>query len=138
MSQHNAAFALYGLSDNEDNLVEFVKEGAVQRIKECDLIVQVRPACCTGLLLLPSLPTLCLLGALLLLPVAKTLCCPAPRAPVLQASKDCVEKTIKRLRDKLKDRILGQILYIMQVGFQRSQLCLLTAVCYVGHSCLAP
>lgn len=39
--QHNAAFALYGLSDNEDNLIEFVREGAVQRIKECDLIVQV-------------------------------------------------------------------------------------------------
>jgi len=28
--QHNAAFALYGLSDNEDNLLEFVREGAVQ------------------------------------------------------------------------------------------------------------
>lgn len=28
-----------------------------------------------------------------------------------------MEKTIKRLRDKLKDRILGQILYIMQVGW---------------------
>ena len=39
-----------------------------------------------------------------------------PVASPRQASKDCVEKTVKRLRDKLKDRILGQILYIMQVG----------------------
>jgi hypothetical protein len=39
--QHNAAFALYGLSDNEDNLVCFVREGAVQRIMDCELLVQV-------------------------------------------------------------------------------------------------
>ena len=32
--QHNAAFALYGLSDNEDNLLEFVREGAVQ-VRRC-------------------------------------------------------------------------------------------------------
>ncbi|GAB4819192.1 hypothetical protein N2152v2_006238 [Parachlorella kessleri] len=33
---------------------------------------------------------------------------------IVQASKDCVEKTVKRLRDKLKERTLGQILYLMQ------------------------
>lgn len=33
---------------------------------------------------------------------------------VVQASKDCVNKLMKRLQDKLSTRILGQILYIMQ------------------------
>lgn len=40
--QHNAAFALYGLADNEDNIGDMVREGAVQRLQACDLIVQVR------------------------------------------------------------------------------------------------
>ena len=39
--QHNAAFALYGLADNEDNIGDMVREGAVQRLQACDLIVQV-------------------------------------------------------------------------------------------------
>jgi hypothetical protein len=30
--QHNAAFALYGLADNEDNISQIVKEGVVQRL----------------------------------------------------------------------------------------------------------
>lgn len=42
--QHNAAFALYGLADNEDNIGDMVREGAVQRLQACDLIVQVRAA----------------------------------------------------------------------------------------------
>ncbi|KAI7836949.1 hypothetical protein COHA_009198 [Chlorella ohadii] len=33
---------------------------------------------------------------------------------VVQASKDCVNKLMKRLQDKLGSRILGQILYVMQ------------------------
>jgi HEAT repeat protein len=33
---------------------------------------------------------------------------------VVQASKDCVNKLMKRLQDKLSTRILGQILYVMQ------------------------
>ena len=41
--QHNAAFALYGLADNEDNIGDMVREGAVQRLQACDLVVQVRP-----------------------------------------------------------------------------------------------
>ena len=68
--QHNAAFALYGLSDNADNLLHFVHQGAIQRILDCELVVQ--------------------------------------------ASKDCVEKTKKRLTDKLHSRVLGQILYTFQ------------------------
>lgn len=49
-AQHNAAFALYGLSDNEDNLLEFVKEGAVQRIHECELVVQASKDCVNKLM----------------------------------------------------------------------------------------
>ncbi|KAL4437552.1 hypothetical protein ABPG77_003533 [Micractinium sp. CCAP 211/92] len=33
---------------------------------------------------------------------------------VVQASKDCVNKLMKRLQDKLNTRILGQLLYVMQ------------------------
>ena len=40
--QHNAAFALYGLADNEDNIGDMVREGAVQRLQACDLTAQVR------------------------------------------------------------------------------------------------
>jgi len=39
--QHNAAFALYGLADNEDNIADIVRDGGVQRLQQCDLIVQV-------------------------------------------------------------------------------------------------
>jgi hypothetical protein len=39
--QHNAAFALYGLADNEDNIGDMVREGAVQRLQACDLTAQV-------------------------------------------------------------------------------------------------
>ena len=42
--QHNAAFALYGLADNEDNIGDMVREGAVQRLQACDLIAQVSPS----------------------------------------------------------------------------------------------
>ncbi|CAK9229469.1 unnamed protein product [Sphagnum troendelagicum] len=48
-NQHNAAFALYGLADNEDNVSDIVKEGGVQRLFDGELIVQVvlwcLPAC---------------------------------------------------------------------------------------------
>ena len=54
--QHNAAFALYGLADNEDNVPDIVREGTVQRLMGRELIVQ--------------------------------------------ASKDCVKKTLDRLRAK--------------------------------------
>ena len=50
--------------------MEFVKEGAVQRVQGVDLVAQ--------------------------------------------ASRDCVNKTLKRLQERLLPRVLGQILYIMQ------------------------
>ena len=37
----------------------------------------------------------------------------------LQASKDCVQKTIKRLEDKIQGNVLKQILYAMH----SSQVC---------------
>ena len=44
--QHNAAFALYGLADNEDNIAAIVREGGVQCLQDCELLVQVtRPRC---------------------------------------------------------------------------------------------
>lgn len=39
--QHNAAFALYGLADNEDNIAGIVREGGVQCLQDCELLVQV-------------------------------------------------------------------------------------------------
>ena len=38
--QHNAAFALYGLADNEDNVADIVRDGGVQRLQQAELIVQ--------------------------------------------------------------------------------------------------
>ena len=40
--QHNAAFALYGLADNEDNIAAIVRQGGVQCLQDCELLVQVR------------------------------------------------------------------------------------------------
>ena len=67
--QHNAAFALYGLADHEDNVPDIVREGTVQRLKDRELIVQ--------------------------------------------ASKDCVQKTLKRLEDKMTGRVLRYLIYLM-------------------------
>ena len=39
--QHNAAFALYGLADNEDNIAAIVRDGGVQCLQDCELLVQV-------------------------------------------------------------------------------------------------
>lgn len=49
--QHNAAFALYGLADNEDNIPDIIRVGALQRLMECSerLSVQVRGAVCACL-----------------------------------------------------------------------------------------
>jgi len=41
--QHNAAFALYGLADNEDNIAAIVREGGVQALQACEQHVQVYP-----------------------------------------------------------------------------------------------
>lgn len=48
--QHNAAFALYGLADNEDNIAAIVREGGVDCLQACEALVQVSqtraPFCC--------------------------------------------------------------------------------------------
>ncbi|KAK2395309.1 ARM REPEAT PROTEIN INTERACTING WITH ABF2 [Trifolium repens] len=69
--QHNAAFALYGLAENEDNLPDFIRVGGIKR---------------------------------------------------LQATKDCVAKTLKRLEEKIHGCVLNHLLYLMRVSekaFQR-------------------
>lgn len=40
--QHNAAFALYGLSDNEDNIPCIVQAGGLQRLYDCSERLQVQ------------------------------------------------------------------------------------------------
>lgn len=47
--QHNAAFALYGLSDNEDNIPCIVQAGGLQRLYDCSERLQVQASkvgCC--------------------------------------------------------------------------------------------
>ena len=39
--QHNAAFALYGLADNPDNIAAIIKAGGAQRLQNAELIAQV-------------------------------------------------------------------------------------------------
>ncbi|KAK4355523.1 hypothetical protein RND71_024494 [Anisodus tanguticus] len=70
--QHNAAFALYGLADNEDNVADLIKVGGVQKLQDGEFIVQ---------------PT-----------------------------RDCVAKTLKRLEEKIHGRIMGHLLYLMRIG----------------------
>ena len=40
--QHNAAFALYGLADNPDNIAGIIKAGGAQRLQNAELIAQVK------------------------------------------------------------------------------------------------
>nr|CAB3461559.1 unnamed protein product [Digitaria exilis] len=70
--QHNAAFALYGVADNEDYVSDFIKVGGVQKLQDGEFIVQ--------------------------------------------ATKDCVAKTLKRLEEKINGRVLKHLLYMMRVG----------------------
>ncbi|CAL9769123.1 unnamed protein product, partial [Musa acuminata subsp. burmannicoides] len=39
--QHNAAFALYGIAENEDNVSDFIKVGGVQKLQDGKFIIQV-------------------------------------------------------------------------------------------------
>ena len=41
--QHNAAFALYGLADSDDNIAAIVRHGGVQALQQCPVLVQVSP-----------------------------------------------------------------------------------------------
>ncbi|GAB2220230.1 hypothetical protein Drorol1_Dr00007873 [Drosera rotundifolia] len=43
--QHNAAFALYGLTDNEDNAADFIRLGGVQKLQEGEFISQATNDC---------------------------------------------------------------------------------------------
>ena len=47
--QHNAAFALYGLADSDDNIAAIVRHGGVQALQNCELLVQVRVVCACSL-----------------------------------------------------------------------------------------
>nr|GEZ22434.1 hypothetical protein [Tanacetum cinerariifolium] len=58
--QHNGAFTLYGLADNEDNVADLISLGGVQKLMDGEFIVQ---------------PT-----------------------------RDCVAKTLKRIEDKIHGR----------------------------------
>ncbi|KDO74701.1 hypothetical protein CISIN_1g0049921mg, partial [Citrus sinensis] len=86
--QHNAAFALYGLADNEDNVADFIRVGGVQKLQDGEFIVQ--------------------------------------------ATKDCVAKTLKRLEEKIHGRVLNHLLYLMRVaekGVQRRVALALAHLC---------
>lgn len=54
--QHNAAFALYGLADNEDNVPDIIREGALQRLMTSmdKLQVQASKVSWRGMGLLPA------------------------------------------------------------------------------------
>lgn len=48
--QHNAAFALYGLADNEDNIPDIIREGVLQRLLDSVDRLQVRTGVGSGLI----------------------------------------------------------------------------------------
>ncbi|CAL9176369.1 unnamed protein product [Musa hybrid cultivar] len=70
--QHNAAFAIYGIAENEDNVSDFIKAGGVQKLQDGEFIIQ--------------------------------------------ATKDCVAKTMKRLEEMINGPVLKYFLYLMRVG----------------------
>ncbi|XP_039008879.1 ARM REPEAT PROTEIN INTERACTING WITH ABF2-like [Hibiscus syriacus] len=43
--QHNSAFSLYGLADNEDNVVDLIRTGVVQKLLEGEFIFQPTKDC---------------------------------------------------------------------------------------------
>ncbi|OIV92580.1 hypothetical protein TanjilG_07571 [Lupinus angustifolius] len=86
--QHNAAFALYGLADNEDNVSDFIRVGGIQKLQEGEFIVQ--------------------------------------------ATKDCVAKTLKRLEEKINGCVLSHLLHLMrdsEKAFQRRVALALAHLC---------
>ncbi|CAL9196110.1 unnamed protein product [Musa hybrid cultivar] len=46
--QHNAAFALYGIAENEDNVSDFIKAGGVQKLQDGEFIIQVSTKDCVA------------------------------------------------------------------------------------------
>jgi len=87
--QHNAAFALYGLADNEDNAHRIISEGTVQRLREVNLLVD--------------------------------------------ASKTCVQKTLKRLEDKMHGKCLEYLRYLMLTTVNPSKKFRIASAC--SHLC---
>jgi hypothetical protein len=55
--QHNAAFALYGLSDNEDNIPCIIQAGGLQRLYDCSERLQVQASKVSVCAIAPSLHT---------------------------------------------------------------------------------
>ena len=51
---------------------------------------------------------------------------------IVQASKDCVNKTLKRLEEKVKDRVLDQLLYLLHVSNQELKQCIVTALSHLS------
>ena len=45
--QHNAAFALYGLAENKDNVPKMITENAYMRLRNCSLMVPTSEQCVT-------------------------------------------------------------------------------------------
>lgn len=52
----------------------------------------------------------------------------------VQASKDCVQKTIKRLEEKITGKVLHQILYTMYSSERVIQQRVATALTRLAHS----
>ncbi|CAL9176403.1 unnamed protein product [Musa hybrid cultivar] len=85
--QHNAAFALYGIAENEDNVSDFIKAGGVQKLQDGEFIIQ--------------------------------------------ATKDCVAKTMKRLEEMINGPVLKYFLYLMRVGEKAVQRGIALALAYL-------
>ena len=52
---------------------------------------------------------------------------------IVQASKDCVVKTLKRLEDKVQGRVLSQLLFLLHNNVQKQQMkrCIATALAHL-------
>ncbi|CAD5183980.1 unnamed protein product [Musa acuminata subsp. malaccensis] len=87
--QHNAAFAFYGIAENEANISDFIKVGGVQKLQDGEFIIQ--------------------------------------------ATKDCVAKTMKRLEEKINGRVLKHLLYLMRVGEKAVQRRIALALAHLQH-----
>ncbi|RYQ93869.1 hypothetical protein Ahy_B09g100095 isoform A [Arachis hypogaea] len=112
--QHNAAFALYGLADNEVRCNwEFLCDGYsfLNYLKSMSL---------------DNVSDFIRVGGVQRLQEGEF---------IVQATKDCVAKTLKRLEEKIRGRVLKHLLYLMRVsekGLQRRIALALAHLCSAG------
>lgn len=123
----------YGLADNEDNIPDIIKVGALQRLMDCSEKLSVQASkvmediCCLQNVL--SLQTIqgevlgicpvshwCLKWVFVQMFMSRCLRVIAKEnvCPDLPCPQDCVQKTITRMEQKLQGRVLSHVVFMLR------------------------